>query len=68
MLARTLQFIQQQLAVALDDSKQIIEVVGDAAGETTNSFHLLRLAKLFLQGPPLGHVFDDLFKAGEYSL
>ena len=38
----------EQLQVAGDDEQQIVEVVGDAAGQLANRLHLLRLRK-----PPL---------------
>jgi hypothetical protein len=36
-------------AMAEDDREQIVEVVRDASGQTTNGLHLLRLADLFLE-------------------
>ena len=55
------QHLREQLAVALDRRQQVVEVVGDAAGELADGLHLLRLAVLLLEGvlvalqPPLGH-------------
>ena len=43
------QNVQQQLGVALDDHQEIVEVVRDAAGEATDGFHFLRLAKLVFE-------------------
>ena len=64
--------LQQELAVAGDHHEQIVEVVGDAAGEPADGFHLLRLAELLLQGAAFGDVFgkefeeDALFFAAEW--
>ncbi len=39
----------QQFDVADDDGQQVIEVVGDAAGELADAFHLLGLGELLLR-------------------
>ena len=49
----------QQLAVAQDDGEQVVEVVGDAAGQAADAFELLRLQQLRLQLIALGAVPDD---------
>ena len=54
--------IQQKFGVAGDDHQQIVEVVGNAAGQTTDGFHFLRLAKLLLEGAVLGDVFGEEFE------
>ena len=41
--------LQQHLGVAADDGEQVVEVVGDAAGEPADGLHLLRLAELLLE-------------------
>src|SRR6185503_617335 len=41
---------QQQFAVSQDCRQQVVEVVGYAACQPSNGFHLLRLLKLRLQG------------------
>lgn len=46
-------------AITDDDVEQIVEIVGDSAGELADGFHLLRVAKLL----GCAVVFDDL--AGE---
>ena len=38
----------QHVGRALDDGQQIVEIVGDAAGELAERLHLLRLAQLLL--------------------
>ena len=43
------QFHAQQFGLGHDDHEQVVEVVGDSAGEPANGFHLLRLEKLRLQ-------------------
>ena len=46
----------ERLAVADDHRQQVVEVVGDAAGEPADRLHLLRLPELLLERPPLGDV------------
>ena len=43
----------EQLPVAHDHHEQVVEVVGDAAGEPAHRLHLLRLAELVLQAAAL---------------
>src|SRR5271168_2005050 len=45
--------------MALDDHEEIVEVVGDAAGETADGFHFLSLAELFFELMTLGNVLGD---------
>ena len=47
---------QQQVAEADHRRQQVVEVVGDAAGELADRLHLLRLRELGLQALLLGHV------------
>ena len=44
---------RDQLEPAHDRREQIVEIVGDAAGELADRLHLLRLAKRFLGLEPL---------------
>ena len=44
------------LRVAADDRQQVVEVVRDPARELADRLHLLRLAELVLEHPPLGDV------------
>ena len=37
------EIVDHQLAVALDHREQVIEVMGDAAGQPTHGFHFLGL-------------------------
>ena len=53
---------QQELGVSRDHHEQVVEVVGDAAGEPADGFHLLGLAKLLLQGAAFGDVFGEEFE------
>ena len=41
--------VEGELAVAADRGQQVVEVVGDAAGELADGLHLLRLAQLALE-------------------
>ena len=54
--------LQQELGVPGDHHQQIVEVVGDAAGEAADGFHLLRLAELLFEGAALGDVFGEKFE------
>ncbi len=47
---------RQRIRVAKDDLQQIVEIVGDAAGQLTDRFHLLRLMQRFLRLPAAGDV------------
>ena len=56
------------------DHKQIVEVVGDTAGQLAERFHLLRLRKLllcefecFLGIAAFGNVAGDFGEANEFS-
>ncbi|MGC4116217.1 MAG: hypothetical protein QM765_16895 [Myxococcales bacterium] len=62
---------QQELGVAQDDAQDVVEVVGDAAGQRAHRLHLLGLVQLLAQvlgfalgGPLLGDVLGD----GEQAL
>lgn len=54
-----LQRFREDVAIADDDGQQIVEVMGDAAGELADRLHLLRLDQLFLRPLALGQVVDD---------
>ncbi|MFT3766272.1 MAG: hypothetical protein QM820_12285 [Minicystis sp.] len=47
---------EDALAAAVDDGEQVVEVVGDAAGELADDLHLLGLVQVFLEPLALGHV------------
>ena len=49
--------VEQEFRIAGDHHQQIVEIVRNAAGESSHSFHLLRLPELLLQGAALGHIF-----------
>ena len=53
-----LQGIVDQLRIAEDDRQEVVEVMGDAAGELADRFHLLRVAQLLLGGLALAGVAD----------
>ena len=56
----------QHVGRALNDGQQIIEVVGDAAGELAERLHLLALAQLLLGlGPFLHLLFEQFVGAAE---
>ena len=48
--------VLHRLRAAQDDREQVVEVVGDPAGEPTEALQLLRLLKLPLQVPLVGHI------------
>ena len=57
---------QHDLGVADDRRQQVVEVVGDAAGETAHGLHLLRVAQLlFQQQPPLKRIVALRHDGGE---
>ena len=45
-----------QLGIAIDDGQQIVEIVGDSAGQFADRLHLLRLPQLLLQLNALGDI------------
>ena len=50
------QALAQQFEAAEDHHQQVVEIVGDAAGELADRLHLLRLAECGLGAPARGHV------------
>ena len=63
------------LGVAADDHQQIVEVVGDAAGQFADRLHFLRHRELFarldqllLRVAPLGGVADDIGDADQIAV
>ena len=50
---------ENDVGVALDDGQQVVEVVGDAAGEAADRLHLLRLQELLFELLALGDVDAD---------
>jgi len=53
------QLHQHQIGRAHDAHQDVVEVVGDAAGEPADRLELLRLAQLFLQRAPTGDVAEE---------
>ena len=51
--------VAQQFRGGDDRRQDVVEVVGDAAGQLSDRLHLLRLAQLAFQPDPLGHVAAD---------
>ncbi len=54
----------QEVEIADDDRQQIVEVMGDAAGQLADGLELLRLAQLFLELHPLSDVAADRHDRG----
>ena len=50
-IARWREIVGHENRVARDHRQQVVEVVGDPAGELPDGFHLLRMPDLLLQGP-----------------
>ncbi len=53
----------QQVEIAEDHGQEVVEVVGDPAGQLAHGLHLAGLGQLFFQGPAVGDVqqgADDL--------
>ncbi len=53
------QVAAQQLAVAHDHLQEVVEVVGDAAGQAADRLHLLGVLHLALEAPLLGDVLHQ---------
>ena len=51
--------VQQQLGVAENRGQQVVEVVGDAAGEPADALDLLRLHQPLFEQPAVGDVARD---------
>src|SRR5579871_2663413 len=63
---------QLQFAVAGDHSEQVVEVVSEAARESADGFHFLRLSDLFLGGLNVADVAVNAvhcveFRADDYG-
>ena len=56
-----------QLGEAVDDGQEVVEVVGDAAGEGAQALHLLRLAQLLLETLALGDVLPQAKEIGDFA-
>ena len=59
--------VEHQVGVAENRRQQVVEVVGDAAGQLSDCFHLLRLAQLLLELAAVGdvaHVDDNAGDGG----
>ena len=61
---RILEALGDQLETADHGRKEVVEIVGDAAGQSADRLHLLRLAKRILRALALG---DLLLKPGDRS-
>jgi hypothetical protein len=59
---------QQQFAVAVDDGEEVVEVVGDAAGQPADRLHLLRLAELLFELVALADVHEGQHGADDAPL
>ena len=67
MAASPGEVIFNQLGKADHGGEDVVEVMGDAAGEGADSLHLLRLAELLLEPLPFNGVPDGtLEKVGPY--
>ena len=55
-LALGLEFLEDELQVVQHGVQQVVEVVGDAAGQQADRLHLLRLDQLLLELAPRGDV------------
>ena len=47
-----------EFTISHDDGEDVVEVVGYSSGQAANSSHPLRLPKLILQTPGLGHILS----------
>ena len=62
------EILEQQVAVARDHREQVVEIVGDAAGEPTHGLHFLRLKELLLEPLDAGPVLDQAEDAGDAAV
>ena len=60
--------VERHLAEADDGGQQVVEVVGDAAGQLPDRFHLLRLPELLLEPLQLGDVAREADQADDLVL
>src|SRR5262249_36923250 len=60
--------VQERIGGNRDDCEQIVEVMSNAAGKTTDRLHLLGLTKLLLEELTLRNVFNNGFKPGETTV
>ena len=60
--------LQRETSVPIDRGQQVVEVVGDAAGKLSNSFHLLRLAQLIFELLSFGDVARYALDAGCHAV
>ena len=52
------ELIDHHLAISEDNRKKVIKIVRDAAGQASNSLHLLRLSKPLTQLTPFGDFLE----------
>ena len=55
---------REQFETPGDASKEIVEVVSDAAGKTTDRLHFCGHAELLFEGATFGDVFGEDFVGG----
>src|SRR5262245_12504834 len=60
--------VQERIGGNCNDREQIVEVMSNAAGKTTDRLHLLGLAKLLLEEFALRNVFNNCFKPGKTTV
>ena len=60
--------VEQGLRVAADDHQQVVEVVGNPAGQPSDSVHFLGLAKLLFQFPPVRNIRGNPSHPVEFSI
>ena len=59
--------LQGQLGMAEDDAQHVVEVVGHAARQPTDRFHLLGLLELGFQGKSFSDILDHLDCGGDLA-
>ena len=55
---RDVLLLVQKIEIAQDDRQQIVEIMGNAAGQLADRLHLLRLLQLLFQQPPFCNVLQ----------
>src|SRR3954466_14352951 len=55
--------LEEHLAVAADRRQDVVEIMGDAAGELTNGLYFLSMAIAFLELSPIADILDGAMDA-----
>ena len=62
------ELFKHQLAITLNYRKEIVEIVCDASGKTSNRLHFLRVPQLIFKRAPLADILGDHLELSDLSL